>query len=99
MSIRLRLTPACAGKTGRRPNVYPVTEAHPRLRGEDSSVKVPKFMACGSPPLARGRLLPTDVCHLLSRLTPACAGKTETAGGRHRCSEAHPRLRGEDFAH
>ena|GEM_PF-402558 len=94
--FRQRLTPACAGKTGSQWSLLYAFRAHPRLRGEDTPVSLETAMICGSPPLARGRLVKSDNCLHRIRLTPACAGKTETAMQTKRLFAAHPRLRGED---
>ena len=69
---------------------------HPRLRGEDPKLLLPCGMVPGSPPLARGRRMPSVKSSQTGRLTPACAGKTRIWSGKQHQDQAHPRLRGED---
>ena len=93
---RVRLTPACAGKTKSNCEAVRYPQAHPRLRGEDCSASSTAFGDVGSPPLARGRLgLSLDETNVMG-LTPACAGKTEHHHQSAPFFRAHPRLRGED---
>ena len=55
----VRITPACAGKTGFPACGHSRHGDHPRMRGEDprSRKNLPTFT--GSPPHARGRLRPS----------------------------------------
>ena len=50
-----RITPACAGKTGKRSSRDSCTVDHPRMRGEDSFSFSSFSLSTGSPPHARGR--------------------------------------------
>ena len=50
----------------------------------------------GSPPHARGRHLKIVVGNFLRRITPACAGKTQSPGWQRSNLQDHPRMRGED---
>ena len=50
-----RITPACAGKTGGRPDRRARAWDHPRMRGEDVELGVNPLFDGGSPPHARGR--------------------------------------------
>ena len=92
----LRITPACAGKTGG----YGVGECsfqdHPRMRGEDRAVDHLGVCGEGSPPHARGRLDEDKITQEVRRITPACAGKTPTPTNPTQPSPDHPRMRGED---
>ena len=89
------ITPACAGNT--TPILYSDFRSrdHPRLRGEYYNSQQPGDPFAGSPPLARGilcilfSLLPPD------RITPACAGNTDTSNSSKVLDRDHPRLRGE----
>ena len=73
---RIRITPACAGKTTMKPSVLSVTKDHPRMRGEDPlSIRRQTFQP-GSPPHARGRRSGGIKLSHSQRITPACAGKT-----------------------
>ena len=74
---KIRLTPACAGKTVQVSHNNCPCEAHPRLRGEDRDKHFKDIDTSGSPPLARGRLRLNNTIFNSVRLTPACAGKTE----------------------
>ena len=92
----LRLTPACAGKTGRVWAPRRRNQAHPRMRGEDVWAAYSASPGEGSPPHARGRLIVVIPGTVRVRLTPACAGKTYSRNSRNCPSTAHPRMRGED---
>ena len=50
-----RLIPAHAGKTGCKPFSMRIGWAHPRSRGENSSVRAASVAASGSSPLTRGK--------------------------------------------
>ena len=93
----VRLIPAHAGKT--RPGwvVMMVGPAHPRSRGENSRVSATGFVRCGSSPLTRGKLAPTDAGIPDRRLIPAHAGKTRRRRRTRRWMRAHPRSRGENI--
>ena len=71
-----RLIPACAGKTQRRYRGSPVSGAHPRVCGENKSMKMAPNPSGGSSPRVRGKLDCEVVCLQLLGLIPACAGKT-----------------------
>ena len=92
-----RITPACAGKTRIRRDSRPRSSDHPRMRGEDVVQFHELDGSGGSPPHARGRPA------LLFRrfpdfgITPACAGKTQSAPSARSATPDHPRMRGEDF--
>ena len=69
---------------------------HPRMRGEDAGVLLGFGGAVGSPPHARGRRILAKTESLISRITPACAGKTKCRSLTANASRDHPRMRGED---
>ena len=94
----LRNTPACAGKTWPQRCLRVNVGKHPRLRGEDLGQGHGHHGVGETPPLARGRQNITDNAIGGQRNTPACAGKTPSAGRNFRTREKHPRLRGEDLA-
>ena len=56
---RARITPAGAGKTRTSRSCWRHTRVHPRWRGEDASTQRLPITRNGSPPLPRGRHLPT----------------------------------------
>ena len=91
-----RNTPACAGKTSRRPRQNAAAGKHPRLRGEDERSEPVHISCTETPPLARGRLEASPFRRGFCGNTPACAGKTRNAHLSPRSSRKHPRLRGED---
>ena len=72
------ITPACAGKTGRRQAPAPLVKDHPRVCGENA---IPRYCASdvsGSPPRVRGKRRSTESASRNTRITPACAGKTRS---------------------
>ena len=94
-----RLTPACAGRTARRPAGRSCGPAHPRVRGEDVPPGGVVGWCPGSPPRARGGRWASDDPPPRHGLTPACAGRTRGSRRGRWCTRAHPRVRGEDHAH
>ena len=69
---------------------------HPRMRGEDTTLKKLEYPSIGSPPHARGRLK-IDLPYMARAwITPACAGKTADPLSCIGRVEDHPRMRGED---
>ena len=72
-----RITPACAGKTPRPLPARLPSPDHPRMRGEDDPQGEARDYLVGSPPHARGRLRRGRCNARATRITPACAGKTE----------------------
>ena len=90
------LIPAHAGKTSASPEPSRSSRAHPRSRGENSSLSMTEKTLNGSSPLTRGkraRHLPRSP---LVGLIPAHAGKTLSVGAGDAEGEAHPRSRGEN---
>ena len=94
--LRPRITPACAGKTLAAHHIDCIHPDHPRVCGENlKSCKVP-FVVHGSPPRVRGKLQFLSECHVLLRITPACAGKTFCRAPRCFPRADHPRVCGEN---
>ena len=91
-----RITPACAGKTPPRRTRARAEADHPRMRGEDRNRRRRDTGSAGSPPHARGRLIPMPNSSELLGITPACAGKTGPCAAARSPSPDHPRMRGED---
>ena len=93
---RVRLIPACAGKTPARTVATPRPWAHPRVCGENEvGTKVTADLE-GSSPRVRGK---PGVRHPPGRppgLIPACAGKTLATPAMLVCLGAHPRVCGEN---
>ena len=90
-----RITPACAGSTKRKSVSKPISQDHPRLRGEYQLILLQSIGKLGSPPLARGVQLKPPCKQMNYRITPACAGSTELSLSPLSFSWDHPRLRGE----
>ena len=93
---RVRLIPACAGKTSAAPPWPWTSTAHPRVCGENLTMGDTAADSFGSSPRVRGKLASGLTRLRIPRLIPACAGKTQT---RHACSTpraAHPRVCGEN---
>ena len=66
------------------------------MRGEDKRVYLVVEDREGSPPHARGRhTIPVRALEY-TRITPACAGKTQTLDPTAGRTGDHPRMRGED---
>ena len=70
------LIPARAGNTGAGTKRAWCTGAHPRSRGEHSSLHASTAVYAGSSPLARGTLDVPDIVERAYRLIPARAGNT-----------------------
>ena len=92
------ITPACAGKTTHMFCGKSQSRDHPRMRGEDFLPSRVLVTGRGSPPHARGRRSAMANCHGLTRITPACAGKTAGTYAAMARNKDHPRMRGEDSA-
>ena len=78
VSEKLRITPACAGKSWS--NALPCSrrEDHPRMCGEKGSARRALPLVAGSPPHVRGKDFKTSQQTRSMRITPACAGKSST---------------------
>ena len=95
MSAKVRITPACAGKsTDARPTEAEIKD-HPRLCGEKTSTDHIVECSTGSPPPVRGKEFSCSLTSATDRITPACAGKSRCCRSRCCWSEDHPRLCGE----
>ena len=73
---RAGITPACAGKTCIYLSGTGQREDHPRMCGKDWQPSKSLLYRLGSPPHVRERLKDTMTKAHLTRITPACAGKT-----------------------
>ena len=93
----LRLIPAHAGKTPRRPRRPASQGAHPRSRGENGRPRQVLRSRQGSSPLTRGKLVLTWPGQTGMRLIPAHAGKTPGCPSWPGGYGAHPRSRGENM--
>ena len=91
-----RLIPAHAGKTAGVRRADQGDGAHPRSRGENAILLGVPFTTAGSSPLTRGKPSSRCAAPLTVGLIPAHAGKTPQTHPGGRCSQAHPRSRGEN---
>ena len=94
--VGIRITPACAGKTYCFDSTGYTTQDHPRVCGENVSIRFPVRQRLGSPPRVRGKHFTDTQGNNTQRITPACAGKTNRAGRRARPPRDHPRVCGEN---
>ena len=74
--IKLRITPADAGKTSIVARSFTAYQDHPRGCGENLHPRVCGQSNAGSPPRMRGKLIPYTIPISKYRITPADAGKT-----------------------
>ena len=89
------ITPACAGKRGSGFSLRHQSEDHPRVCGEKGHpFRIPTAPP-GSPPRVRGKVFNKLANGEPARITPACAGKSRTAGRGRRHYRDHPRVCGE----
>ena len=93
--LRLRITPAFAGKSV--PGSVPGSRSrdHPHVCGEKCTGRRIDFSDTGSPPRVRGKgdflCQPADT----AGITPACAGKRRLPVSARRYRRDHPRVCGE----
>ena len=92
-----RFIPACAGNRHAKLILTRWVTVHPRVCGEQSSVRVTPFKNGGSSPRVRGTGLVASGQRLSIRFIPACAGNSLRASGTDRPAAVHPRVCGEQF--
>ena len=71
-----RITPACAGNTGRMPWYAFHSRDHPRMCGKYYTTRFTQLELKGSPPHVREIHLSDNSANAGKRITPACAGNT-----------------------
>ncbi len=98
LQARIRITPAGAGKTGRRYTCSRSAEDHPRRCGENGRRAGAATAKGGSPPQVRGKRLCSQTPTVGNRITPAGAGKTNKAANDAAIVKDHPRRCGENVA-
>ena len=86
--------PARAGRTHCCSTGLGCLPEHPRVRGANWSPSITELRNIGTPPRARGELLPALQVHKPWRYTPASAGRTCGVGAAVRSRAVHPRVRG-----
>ena len=91
-----RITPACAGKTGKKKRGLCPAKDHPRVCGENTKSAYAKTVIGGSPPRVRGKQNADGKRARGGRITPACAGKTSPPRARPSGGQDHPRVCGEN---
>ena len=74
---RHRITPADAGKTLHNLTCFSALQDHPRGCGENKYKPYTNVLGLGSPPRMRGKQTHNRNEGILSRITPADAGKTK----------------------
>ena len=91
------LIPAWAGKTARLFSNRAFMTAHPRVGGENRSLRTFAVWVSGSSPRGRGKRARSSVFRWRRGLIPAWAGKTRRAQAMHSWVRAHPRVGGENM--
>ena len=76
--IRIRITPAYAGKRLKTQSQAACMRDHPRLCGEKKVLTEDSVIQEGSPPPMRGKGIFVLACDLNYRITPAYAGKSNS---------------------
>ena len=95
-SDKAGITPACAGKT-RLVIVKQLNNwDHPRVCGKNWLKTRFPTPAMGSPPRVREKLLHFTMDSMKTRITPACAGKTQSVPSSLRRPRDHPRVCGKN---
>ena len=73
------ITPAYAGKRLETASLIVRNQDHPRLCGEKPAAELPLPAAVGSPPPMRGKVVDCAAVIIKVGITPAYAGKSQTA--------------------
>ena len=89
------ITPAWAGKSGRKGKLRFVQKDHPRVGGEKSPPAHARGCWRGSPPHGRGKVVRSGVHRCCRGITPAWAGKRCSSGRCCMRQRDHPRVGGE----
>ena len=95
VDVRVRITPACAGKSGAKHETRREGRDHPRVCGEKLELILLLELILGSPPRVRGKALLMKLMCFMMGITPACAGKREQRKCANCTSRDHPRVCGE----
>ena len=91
-----RITPACAGKTGTTFRIVCLCQDHTRVCGKNRSIFLSSIVPAGSHPRVREKLKRRHHLRRLSRITPACAGKTILDKAYLHLNWDHPRVCGKN---
>ena len=92
---RVRITPACAGKSTPATVLELLNRDHPRMCGEKSDRWIFAHHAAGSPPHVRGKVAGGIGTVANTRITPACAEKSTVVAVVVEDNKDHPRMCGE----
>ena len=92
---RIRITPACAGKSFSRDGRHSLRWDHPRVRGEKTAFASAFRRISGSPPRVRGKAHAVRAAVGAVGITPACAGKRMDKQLDKAICKDHPRVCGE----
>ena len=90
-----RITPAWAGKRALCRRSISAPKDHPRVGGEKAKDAQPSGPRTGSPPRGRGKAERKETAMMLSRITPAWAGKSIILRLDVKGNRDHPRVGGE----
>ena len=93
----VRNIPAYAGKTAQAAQAARVAAEHPRVCGENFTMKPRDFFLQGTSPRMRGKPLFQYGCAQCGRNIPAYAGKTFSPRIKAIFSPEHPRVCGENY--
>ena len=94
--LSCRNIPACAGKTFLPRPLRTTGAEHPRVRGENTQLRIALLLRHGTSPRARGKPKRMTVEENKMRNIPACAGKTFDIHHTAHWVPEHPRVRGEN---
>ena len=95
LPVNLRITPACAGRSGLQRNKTVKSGDHPRVCGEKGHSQKCEKSGGGSPPRVRGEAVDAARAGFAPGITPACAGRRLCNADALRLVEDHPRVCGE----
>ena len=94
--LKLRITPAYAGKTSCVLSSGLRDRDHPRMCGKNHKANTSICVCLGSPPRVREKLISSNSSSRNTRITPACAGKTQTETSLPCLIRDHPRVCGKN---
>jgi len=95
VTLRIRITPACAGNRWESLKGLIMRRDHPRVCGEQSDTSARDRGLIGSPPRVRGTDGDGAPIAAAFGITPACAGNRMPAGSDPTQAKDHPRVCGE----
>ena len=89
--------PRVRGTVSRRSRCWSIAQDHPRVCGEQERGSMLWNMLKGSPPRVRGTEISNISPLWQGRITPACAGNSESIQDHLRHPQDHPRVCGEQL--